>query len=203
MKNHANLSTTSQPTLFSSLSFPAGMLPETFESRERIGASASQGGKPVRPGRFGPVVDPLGKNLKTPGRVVPRIASIAYQNTQDPRSRDRPSFPPFNSQTRQRAWQRRRALQNNPAWFDRLTMRKVEDCKEHHSRNFCDWHCNQTTSLMVSLSNHAPCTVNHATRPFHPSPTHVASLALGVAQAAHDCPVSGDSGTIASEGHEL
>ncbi|PWV94078.1 hypothetical protein DEV92_103253 [Phyllobacterium myrsinacearum] len=34
------------------VSFPAGMLPETFESRERIGASASRGGKPVRPGRF-------------------------------------------------------------------------------------------------------------------------------------------------------
>jgi molecular chaperone DnaK len=33
------------------VSFPAGMLPETFESRERIGASASRG-EPVRRGGF-------------------------------------------------------------------------------------------------------------------------------------------------------
>jgi hypothetical protein len=39
-KNHANLSTTSQAEIFSSLSFPAGMLPETFESRERTGTSS-------------------------------------------------------------------------------------------------------------------------------------------------------------------
>jgi len=36
------------------------------------------GRKPVRPGRFGPVVDHWAKTSKTPGRVVPRIASIAY-----------------------------------------------------------------------------------------------------------------------------
>ena len=48
----------------------------------------------------------LDEILKNVGAGGPRIASIAYQNTQDPRSRDRPSFPPFNSQTRQRAWQR-------------------------------------------------------------------------------------------------
>jgi hypothetical protein len=83
------------------------------------------GRKPVRPGRFGSMVAHWVKPSKTPGRVVPRIASIAYHIPQDPRSRDRPSFPPFNSQTRQRAWQRRRALQNNHAWFDRLTMREV------------------------------------------------------------------------------
>jgi hypothetical protein len=87
------------------VSFPAGMLPETFESRERIGASASQGGT-CAAGEVSLNGCALGKNLKTPGRVVPRIASIAYHIPQDPRSRDRPSFPPFNSQTQLRAWQR-------------------------------------------------------------------------------------------------
>ena len=87
------------------VSFPAGMLPETFESRERIGASASQGGKPVRPGRFGSMVAHWAKTLKNAGAGGPWIASIAYHIPQDPRSRDRPSFPPFNSQTRKRAWQ--------------------------------------------------------------------------------------------------
>ena len=62
------------------------------------------GRKTCAAGRFGSMDAHWAKLSKTPGRVVPRIASIAYQNTQDPRSRDRPSFPPFNGQTQMRAW---------------------------------------------------------------------------------------------------
>ena len=120
------------------------MLPETFESRERIGASALQGGNLLDRGGLAQWLR-VGQSLKTSGRVVPRIASIAYRIPQDPRSRDRLSFPPFNSQTRQRAWQRRRALQNNHAWFDKLTMRESGALQN-------------AASLMVSLSNHAPRT---------------------------------------------
>ncbi len=99
------------------VSFPAGMLPETFESRERIGASASWGGNLCGRGGFtslpqlhggpkGPVKWQNRVKTQIAGAGGPWIASIAYGLPQDPRSKDRPSFSSFNGQTQMRAWQR-------------------------------------------------------------------------------------------------
>jgi len=66
------------------VSFPAGMLPETFASRERIGASASQGGT-CAAGEVWPGGGPIGQKLENAGAGGPWIASIAYHIPQDPR----------------------------------------------------------------------------------------------------------------------
>jgi hypothetical protein len=47
------------------------------------------------------------------------------------------------------------AAQSLRAWFDKLTMREGEDCSEYILQGL-QLALHQTTSLMVSLSNHAP-----------------------------------------------
>jgi hypothetical protein len=83
------------------------MLPETFESRERIGASAC-GKKPWDEEvslklQFHLAHQPDEGAEEAETQIVgtggPWIASIAYRTTQDPRSKDRPSFSSFNGQT--------------------------------------------------------------------------------------------------------
>lgn len=102
------------------VSFPAEMLPETFESRERIGASASRGGKPVRPGRFRLSAsiprEGTGRTRQKPqnrrsGWSLDRKHSIPH--TPRPAFQGPPVFPSFNSQTQLRAWQRERPVMSN------------------------------------------------------------------------------------------
>ncbi|MCE3519017.1 hypothetical protein LXJ58_30165, partial [Escherichia coli] len=87
------------------VSFPAGMLPETFESRERIGASALQGGT-CAAGEVQLNACALGKDLKIAGTGGPqdRKHSIPpYPKTRVPGTARHSHL--LNGQTQKRAWQ--------------------------------------------------------------------------------------------------
>ena len=93
------------------VSFPAGMLPETFESRERIGASAC--GRTPGPGRFSPILPCWTKPFA--GWVVQGIATTATP-TKDLSALDGPPvFPTFQQPDAKAGVATGRALQNNHA----------------------------------------------------------------------------------------
>jgi hypothetical protein len=132
-KNNANLSNTSHPRL----SFSCPFRRECFRKLSKAGK-----GSALRPvgeprGRGGSVQScDVGRN-RLPGRVVQGIATTATP-TKDLSAPDGPPvFPIFQQPDATAGVATGRALQNNHAWFDKLTMREVEDCRGIFC-GFCD-----------------------------------------------------------------
>jgi len=130
------------------------MLPETFESRERIGASAC--GRTPRPGRFSPIM---------PGWARPFAGAGGPRDRNNRNTNQRPQRSRWTARLSHLSTARRDSgrgngesvavlLQNNRAPFDKLTMREVEDCRVYSAAFAIS--VTAPTSLMVSLSNHAP-----------------------------------------------